>query len=94
MNATVSPVPAPALGVLEDCEWSAAPVSGLGRICSGCRPPARRRGPDPPRWLDGIARPDTAQLASAQARFGYEQHTAALIRAAARADATSVLGAV
>ncbi|MER6434320.1 hypothetical protein ABT272_42695 [Streptomyces sp900105245] len=83
MNAPVSPVPAPEPGLLEDCEWVAAPVSGLGRTCSGCRSPARRRGPDPRRWLDGTPRPDTAQLAAACALSGYKQQTATLIRTAA-----------
>jgi len=82
VNTPVSPVPGPVPGLLEDCEWIAAPVSGLGRTCPGCRPAARRRGPDPRRWLDGTPRPDTAPLAAACALSGYEQHTATLIRAA------------
>ncbi|MDN3271499.1 hypothetical protein [Streptomyces sp. MA15] len=79
MNTFINPDTA--LG-MEDCGWIAAPATGLGRTCPSCRPPAQRRSPDTRRWLDGIPRPDPAQLAAACASFSYEQHTATLIRAA------------
>ncbi|MGW2262339.1 hypothetical protein ACWCXE_31765 [Streptomyces sp. NPDC001780] len=64
-----------------ECGWTPAPVIGLGLSCPSCRP-HRHPDPAPQRWLDGTARPNTAQLARACTLTGYEQHTATLVRAA------------
>ncbi|MGW2017615.1 hypothetical protein [Streptomyces sp. NPDC001927] len=65
----------------DDGGWVPAPAVALGRSCSNCCP-ARDRGPDPRRWLDGTPRPDAAQLAVACTLVGYERHTATVLRAA------------